>query len=1085
MKKFALFIVALLISSKAFSTTKLIIIPPNPKLRGLKDTEKTFLTEKILFAFQETADVLNNSYISIPAVQEYINSKIKYINSTNTNYIIRWGRKIRPRKLRPIRLRNYRKLYGVQLRQIRKYMDFDGVVYITARPTRRDFVFLIEYLNEKGRRKNRIRFTIPRKTVREKPYEAFITLKEKVFELFKAKNKMLYETPKLGKVNIVVIPYYLRRKTEVTIKSLGKSFRAGLIKIPYGKYQALIQAKGYEPVYMTIESGKRTKVYRVRMKRAKPIKFKPGEIPYGKLIIEADVPNAKFIIPEAEVEGRVPKMIDRITVGKKTIIFDETPEYKLKTITVEIKTNEITHLFVDLEEKGSQLIVKCNENGAVVAVDRKKVGIVSNGIFTMTLPIGNHRVSVFKDTFTSFTTNVKAVPNENIALDVVLNPKLVPSVVLTPQSDGAEVKVGEETFGKTPFFGGLPEGKISAVVIATNIGFDNVETNLEVRWGKFNETVANLSPLFGDLRIVTKPDGAAVFIDDVYRGATEVAPKGLLIVNLPAKFVKLKIERENYKTILTNIYVIPHKETTYEFKLKEAPAKVFFSTSPEKGAEIYINGELAGLSGKIINVELGRFDVKIKKPGFKTVLTNIVITEPKTYVVSVKMEKGKNEDDIINEAEAISTLVKKQLDQRLYVEAYSNVIKALSVIDKSDYVEFPEVKKEKEKILAMKKEVEPYYQMVQVKAEVENLLAEADKFVEAKDYTNAFVVYNKAIETIETSPVSGANEMIDLKQKVEKEKEKISQFIVSIKAKELIKQADKLIKEGDKFLYNEDYREALKKYEEAVYILSNPDVQENADIEIKIAEIRKKMKFAQEKKRKKEFGEFINKVKDTVADGDYLLGKDDYKNAIYKYNSAIALIDKSRFRRRPEVIELRKSTVKRIKEAQAKWDRKLEEQKTWWQKMSESWSGLGFRIGWDMIKSQSNHPELQPTHTAYGGFAINFIPILGFEIDGYYNFYKGRTNYVQYFDQGMKMGLSLRIPIVRYVSLFGVAGLGFAQLGEQTKSPIGDNFFISAGMDIKYRWIGLRFEYFMPSTDNFNTKFQGFGAGIVLWLTEK
>ena len=171
----------------------------------------------------------------------------------------------------------------------------------------------------------------------------------------------------------------------------------------------------------------------------------------------------------------------------------------------------------------------------------------------------------------------------------------------------------------------------------------------------------------------------------------------------------------------------------------------------------------------------------------------------------------------------------------------------------------------------------------------QQLITAADGLLSSKDYEGAKEKYNEAlgIKAEEAYPKEKIAEIENLlaelaKQKAEEEaKEKA--------AAELQAKYDGLIAAADKLMGSKDYEAAKSKYNEAIAVKENEQYPKDKikEIERILAEIAQKK--AEEEAAKMAQAEKDEKYKEAITLADNAFSSENYKQAIIKYNEALAV----------------------------------------------------------------------------------------------------------------------------------------------------------------------------------------------------
>lgn len=135
--------------------------------------------------------------------------------------------------------------------------------------------------------------------------------------------------------------------------------------------------------------------------------------------------------------------------------------------------------------------------------------------------------------------------------------------ITTKPENGATVKLnGKEMSQKTPFINEMiPAGEYDVEI--SKYGFKKVSRHIVIQEETKEEIVLEMPYAVGGLRIVSVPDGANVFVDNVKRGKTPV-----FINDLRIGKHTVRVEKVDFKTDTRNFSVEEDKTATMSFDLK-------------------------------------------------------------------------------------------------------------------------------------------------------------------------------------------------------------------------------------------------------------------------------------------------------------------------------------------------------------------------------------------------------------------------------------------------------------------------------------------------------------------------------------
>ncbi len=846
MKKRFLFLVILVIFSGICFAQQISMVYFSPVPKGFSPELYTYLQREIIANLQDLSDVFEKDFLPAEVVVDWVNFKINEINATNTNVVIVRKKKVLPKKIPLVTIKT---VSPRLLTKINSYLKIDSIL---------SFNFSIVKKSKKGEaivnistmpilpgqlKLNSVNIEIPLSMVSN---QSFFNkkVKEAIVKIYNFWDRYFYFPSKMGSVSLNVIP----NNAIIEIPSLNlKLSRGRNSNIPVGRYLAIIRLTNYVTIVTNIEVSEKPLTYKFKLLKL-PARLEGAPL-LGSLYIDSDFPGAKFLIIEDGISGETPMQINNLKVEDKTIIFDETVNYKITNVKVRLSPDDVTYTFVNLERKGNKIVIISTNEGANVLINKKIVGKIENKMFQYQGNVGLYSLTLMKDRFITLKTNFSLESGSVKTMELNLSPKKVCGFFITPQG-GVPVYHENKEIGFTPFrFASYESEKIPFEFRATNYGYNIFITNVEWRWGKFNSIYAILSPLYGDLRVFSEPSDSSLFLEGSYKG--KISETGLSLYNLPSRRTKVRIEKDGYKPLNTNIYVAPNVENQFKFTLKEAPVKVYITTLPDKGFDIYVNDEWSGISGEtIIPFELGKSTIKINKRGYKTILMNVDLKEKVTTNFIVKVEKGLSEDEFIENISNNFMNMEELWKNKLFTKAIDECMTNLEIIKSSEYAylnQAVEIKKSFESKMGWLIKVTNMFDIYNKAVEYENL----------QDHKNALNGYDETLSIINGFDKEYEPYFQDLKMEIANKIEDVKRVISEKEEKEEVKsfisELNPIIYDGDKYLNNNELDRAIEKYQlvlkkiEASAFADHPrviEIKERVSKRIKNSEKLKKEKGA-------------------------------------------------------------------------------------------------------------------------------------------------------------------------------------------------------------------------------------------------
>jgi formylglycine-generating enzyme required for sulfatase activity len=252
---------------------------------------------------------------------------------------------------------------------------------------------------------------------------------------------------------------------------------------------------------------------------------------------------------------------------------------------------------------------------AEVFVDGRSVG--STPLASVELAAGPHEVIVRAERYREFRTHVDIEGPGSVA---TLSAELVPlfsMVTFVSDPAGATVRVGQNRYGPTPVSVELPEGEhgYEAVLPARKPQRGRIRV---VGDEPLTVAIGSLSPADGLLRLSSRPDGASVTVDGVYRGLTPIE-----IPLSPGAPHTLSVSSQGYETASREIQVAAGGRDDLSVELKPRLGEIQIAATPD-GAVLFVNGENKGSARQVLRLPAVAHRIEIRKEGFATHAVEIV-----------------------------------------------------------------------------------------------------------------------------------------------------------------------------------------------------------------------------------------------------------------------------------------------------------------------------------------------------------------------------------------------------------------------------------------------------------------------------
>lgn len=310
---------------------------------------------------------------------------------------------------------------------------------------------------------------------------------------------------------------------------------------------------------------------------------------------------------------------------------------------VEFESGESpSDVFFELPAPSVTVLLDTEPQGAAATLDGAFVG--TTPVLLPELAPGRHAFGLALDGHRA------AVLEEDLAAPTPVRvfARLVPSSAtlrVSSEPAGAAVAVGGVPRGAAPVdVSGIPEGETDVEVSLP--GYASFRRRVRLASGDDVPLLAALEPLPNELRVVTVPAGASVYVDDEPRGA---AP--LVVTNaLPGSF-RVRVHLEGHDPLARTVALGPGEHSTQEFRLRPNTGSLTLSTSPAL-VTVSVDGRRAGATAAkpgvsdsvsqelVLRVPAGTRSVELSRPGYRTETRTVEVGRDRTASLgTVELER--------------------------------------------------------------------------------------------------------------------------------------------------------------------------------------------------------------------------------------------------------------------------------------------------------------------------------------------------------------------------------------------------------------------------------------------------------------
>ncbi len=328
----------------------------------------------------------------------------------------------------------------------------------------------------------------------------------------------------------------------------GFAFRIrDIVLMREGSYQVDATADGYVDLRQRIVvGGARNQSF--------PLAMAP--LP-GRVTFEIDPPGATVNVAGIDgLAGNAPVTL-RVPAGPQSALVRH-PRYQDGTVGFEVLgRDQAQTVSLTLLPNWADVTVPTTPDGAEVRIDGEVADALTPG--PVAVVAGEHRIVVAAPGYKPWTDIIFVEANQRITLPPITLEKADGVLDVASSPDGAGVTVGGVYAGTTPLKIGLDAGKSHAVRIL-KVGYAPEDLTITLASGQQRSVAVSLTQLTGDLSVVTRPEGAELWIDQEHKGAANG------VFTLAAVPHDIEIRKEGYAGFQRT--VVPQPGFTQELKVQ-------------------------------------------------------------------------------------------------------------------------------------------------------------------------------------------------------------------------------------------------------------------------------------------------------------------------------------------------------------------------------------------------------------------------------------------------------------------------------------------------------------------------------------
>ncbi len=295
--------------------------------------------------------------------------------------------------------------------------------------------------------------------------------------------------------------------------------------------------------------------------------------------------------------------------------------YQQLVASVIISGNESNSFAFTLEKLPGRIdFVTSPVSGAHVLVDGQEIG--ATPLNDVQVAAGEHLIRIEMERYLAQEQTVEIEGfGRKQQFEYILAPAWA-EVTLSTEPAGASVMKGDREYGQTPVTFELLEGSHEIVLqkqdYLSHIIKLDVEAGINLSPDK---VILQLAPAL--LELTSKPSGATVTVDSVYKGKTP------LTVEISAEKEHIfALSLPGYKEFRKKIVMDPGQTQKREFSL-ESEFGIIFITAEPSSSELFIDGKLHGKATGRLQLTSREHTLEVRAKGYKSEV--LTVTPQKSY----------------------------------------------------------------------------------------------------------------------------------------------------------------------------------------------------------------------------------------------------------------------------------------------------------------------------------------------------------------------------------------------------------------------------------------------------------------------
>ena len=351
-------------------------------------------------------------------------------------------------------------------------------------------------------------------------------------------------------------------------------------------------------------------------------------------------PTGATVLCDGELCNASPTTINDLAAGEHLIIIRQQG-YREERRTLNVKAGQRVALDLKLEPVRGLVLIDSTPPGAEVQVGGAVAG--TTPLLLTELALGRYRLRIGSQGYQPKELDLD-IENRTPRKETVALTSDTATLTLDSTPGGATVILDGINRGTTPCtIDRIPEG--TSVLELLLYGYQTFREEVRMRAGDSHEMTVPLKMRPAELKVVTIPQGARIYVNNQFRGTSPVT-----LEELEPGSYRVRAELPAYAHLARTIVLKRGTRIVEEFRLEGNVGQLQISTQPA-GVKIFVDGEEAGITKSttesdqisdqltLESVLIGTRTFVLSKKGYHSRKFTLDIEKNKTITLHQKLKR--------------------------------------------------------------------------------------------------------------------------------------------------------------------------------------------------------------------------------------------------------------------------------------------------------------------------------------------------------------------------------------------------------------------------------------------------------------